>query len=295
MSKISIIGPGAIGATVAALLAQNPAHAVSVCARTPIDHLRIDSPTGTLTAHPVIYLDPATAEPADWVLIATKAYDVAGAATWLRRLRGPNTRVAVLQNGVEHVARFAPYVPREFIVPVIVDIPAERQGPGHIHQHRDGTLLVPESPDGDAFVSLFTLPGLAVSAVADFPTHAWRKLTVNAVGAVSALVDKPARIAARAPIAEIMTAIAREAITVGRAEGANLADSFAEEIVNGYRTTTSNFINSLHADRLAGRPLETDARNGAVIRIGRQHGIPTPINQMIVALLEAAADKNHQG
>ena len=46
-------------------------------------------------------------------------------------------------------------------------------------------------------------------------------------------------------------------------------------------------VNSLHADRLARRPTEIDARNGVIVRLGRKHGIPTPCNQMAVALMEA--------
>jgi 2-dehydropantoate 2-reductase len=46
-------------------------------------------------------------------------------------------------------------------------------------------------------------------------------------------------------------------------------------------------INSLHADRLAGRPMELDARNGVIVRLGQKHGIPTPANRMAVALIEA--------
>jgi 2-dehydropantoate 2-reductase len=46
-------------------------------------------------------------------------------------------------------------------------------------------------------------------------------------------------------------------------------------------------VNSLLADRLAGRPLEIDARNGVIVRLGQQHGIATPLNGMAVAILEA--------
>ena len=70
----------------------------------------------------------------DWVIVATKAYDVAGAAKWLERLCSKGAPVAVLQNGVEHRERFAPYVPMEKILPVMVDCPAERQAPDRIRQ-----------------------------------------------------------------------------------------------------------------------------------------------------------------
>src|SRR4051812_45457421 len=99
--SIALIGPGAIGATVGAWLAQSPDLAVTLCARTPLDRLEIEAPGGTIIAHPEILTDPAAARAVDWVLVCTKAYDVAGAAAWLDRLVGPETRVAVLQNGVE--------------------------------------------------------------------------------------------------------------------------------------------------------------------------------------------------
>lgn len=54
-------------------------------------------------------------------------------------------------------------------------------------------------------------------------------------------------------------------------------------------TRAPDSINSIHADRIAGRPMEIDARNGIIVRLGRKHGIPTPINEMVVALLEAAS------
>ena len=53
-----------------------------------------------------------------------------------------------------------------------------------------------------------------------------------------------------------------------------------------YRGNPPDSLNSMHADRLAGRPMELDARNGVIIRLGRTHGIPTPYNEMAVGLLE---------
>src|SRR3954468_9517742 len=122
LTTIALIGPGAIGATVAAWLAQSPDLALTLCARTPVDRLEIETPGGPIAADPEMLTDPAEARPADWVLVCTKAYDVAGAAAWLERLVGRETRVAVLQNGVEHVARFAAYVPPSRILPAVVDI-----------------------------------------------------------------------------------------------------------------------------------------------------------------------------
>ena len=69
--------------------------------------------------------------------------------------------------------------------------------------------------------------------------------------------------------------IVRECLAVGRAEGARLDDAIVEQVVEGARKAPPDSLNSLIADRMAGRPMEIDARNGAVVRFGRKHGIPT--------------------
>jgi 2-dehydropantoate 2-reductase len=221
------------------------------------------------------------------VLVCTKAYDVAGAAVWLERLVGPETRVAVLQNGVEHVARFAPYVPVERIVPAVVDISAERSAPGRVLQRMNGNILVPAGPDGEAFVGLFAHTPIAVRTTEDFTTALWRKLTVNCAGGVCGIVDKPNGVSRDPGIAEYMLALAEECVAVGRAEGARLDDALAASVVHGYQNAPPDSINSLHADRMAGRPMEIDARHGVIVRRGAKHGIPTPMNRLAVALLDA--------
>ena len=45
----------------------------------------------------------------------------------------------------------------------------------------------------------------------------------------------------------------------------------------------------MHTDLMAGRPLELDALNGAVVRAGIEAGVPTPVNDLIYAML-----KGHQ-
>src|SRR6516164_1738244 len=83
----------------------------TICARSPLVRLTVETCHGESTVVPVILTSSDNGESVDWVCIATKAHDATGTAVWLRSLVEPATRVAVLQNGVEHVARFAPYVP----------------------------------------------------------------------------------------------------------------------------------------------------------------------------------------
>jgi 2-dehydropantoate 2-reductase len=289
MKQIVIVGPGAIGGTLTAWLSQNPEHDITVAARSTFERLTLQIPDGTtITAQPRMLTSPDAAAPADWVLVTTKAYDVVGAAQWLKKLVGPQTRVAIIQNGVEHLERFSPHVPVEQLLPVMIDLPAERQAPGRIRQRGPGRMVIPEGAHAGEFVQLFAHTPLSVTPDVNFKTQVWKKLCVNSAGALSAVLLKPAIIARHDGVADIMRAIVRECAAVGRAEGAQLDDSIAEQVVTGYRSAPPDSVNSLHADRAAGRPMETDARNGVIVRLGRKHGIPTPMNQMIVALLEAS-------
>ena len=287
MKRIAVIGPGAIGGTVIVRLAQTKEHNVIVCARSAISQFNLEAPEGTMTAMPEVLLSPHQARAVDWVLVATKAYDAAAIAPWFEPLTGPETRLAVLQNGVEHVKRFAPFFSESRIVPVVVEMPVERKAAGSFWQRRTGHFTVLSNPNGEQFARLFHKTGIEVVLADDFTTAVWRKLAINCAGAVSALVLKPSSIARRTDIADIMRSLIRECIAVGRAEGASLDDSLVESVLDGYRKSPADSINSMHADRIAGRPMEIDTRNGVVVRLGRKHGISTPVNQMIVALLEA--------
>jgi 2-dehydropantoate 2-reductase len=220
-------------------------------------------------------------------MVATKAYDVAGAAVWLERLRAGEPPVAVLQNGVEHRERFANYVPAEKILPVMVDCPAERQAPERVRQRGVMHLKVPNDALGEAFVRLFARTAADASVVPDFLSVVWRKLCFNSAGVLSALVMQPAGVVREEAMGEVALQIIRECAAVARAEGAQLEEGIAETILKAQRGAPADGVNSMLADRQAGRPVEIDARNGVIVRLGRKHEIPTPANSMAVALMEA--------
>ena len=287
MADITLIGPGAIGSTLAAWLSQIPAHTVAVRARTPFGSIVLNAPGRTLLASPRVHTDPAQAQLSDWVLVTTKAYDSAAAARWFEKSVGPGTRLAVIQNGVEHVERFSTYIDADRIVPVMIDCPATRVAPGQVTQGGPIHIVVPAGANGAAFVGLFAGLNLDVRETSDFLTAVWKKLCLNSAGAVSAVLLKPAGIAHHDGVAEILRAIVRECIAVGRAKGAVLGDEIAAEIVDRMRRGPRDASNSILADRLAGRPMEVDARNGVIVRHGRELGIPTPMNALMVAMLEA--------
>lgn len=290
MTSIAIVGPGAIGGTLAAWLSQDKRFEIALCARTPLVDLVVETPQGTLRATPTVWTDPAQAKLVDWVLIATKTYSADTTRPWLERLVGPQTRVAIIQNGVEQVRLFEHMVPAERLVPVMINLPAARSAPGRIVQSRDGIIAVPSGANGEDFAALFNHTNIAAKAHADFVSQLWVKLCGNCASIVPALTLRATGPVWSADMEAIVRALAEECAAVGRAEGAEIAQSVVENTVAAMQDMKEGSVGgSIHADRLAGNPMEVDARNGVIVRLGEKHGIPTPANRMLVTLLAASA------
>lgn len=287
MTRIAIIGPGALGGTISAWLAQNPVNQMVLCARTGFSGLRAETPAGVLTANPCVITNPVKAEPVDWVFVVTKTYDAAATGPWLDRLVAEDTRIVVVQNGVEHKERFASILPGRTIIPAVADIPASRLAPGHVKQNATGWIVVPEGPDGHSFTSLFAHTPIEVSAVDDWTSRAWAKLCLNCAGAFPALTMRSTGPVWNGEIEALVRGLVSECAAVARAEGAVIDETVVDAVVEGARTAPDRVGNSLYADRLAGRPMEVDARNGVIVRLGEKHAIPTPVNKLIVTLLNA--------
>ena len=289
MTTIAIIGPGAIGGTLAAWLAQDPALSVTVCARTAFDRLRVETPEGVITAQPDVITDPSHAAVVDWVLVCTKTYDADATRPWLERLAGPQTQVAIVQNGVEHVQLFAHLVPARTIVPVMINLPAVRNAPGQIVQHRHGIIAAPAGPNGQAFAALFAKTEIEAAAHEDFTSQLWIKLTGNSQAIVPTLTLRAPGPVWNEALETIVRGGVEECAAVGRAEGATIPQSVIDNAIEAAKATREGSVSgSFHADRLAGHRLEVDARNGVIVRLGRKHGISTPMNAVLVTLLEAS-------
>jgi 2-dehydropantoate 2-reductase len=270
----------------AALLQVAGRHRITLCTRRPIGNLTVKTPQGVVVVDATNLIDPSQAAPVDWVFVATKTYDAQGAAAWLRVLCGANTPVAVVQNGVEHRERFKDFVTQDLTLPVIIDCPVERLTNGTVHQRGVAKMQVEAGPLAEMFAQLLAGTNANVELTHDFVSAAWRKLCVNSAGAISALTLKPAGVLRGDAFGQVAKDIVAECAAVARAEGARLDQNVGQQVLDGYRAQPEDSINSMLADRLAGRPLEIDARNGVIVRKGQKHGIDTPLNRMIVALLQ---------
>ena len=288
-----MIGLGAIGGVAAGCLIATGRYDVVACLRKPIEQLTLDAPGGTSTMPLSALTDPAQAKPVDWVLLCTKTHATASTAPWLKRLCAPSTRVAVLQNGVDHVARVAPLAGEASVVPVIVYYNGERLAADHVKLRRgaDQDFVVAGDGDGRAFAQLFEATPLRVQLGEDFVTLAWRKLLINAVASpVTALTLQRQAVLRRLDIQALCLAVLEEAIAVGRAEGAKLAADEAARTLETLFTFSGELGTSMYFDRLANRPLEHEALTGAIVTAGERHRIATPLNHALLALLRAISD-----
>lgn len=296
MSKrIAIVGVGAIGGAVAGDLS-DLGHALTLCSRSPFAKLVVEHPAGISTVDVAAHSDPADLDSEasgglDWVLLCTKAHDSEKARPWLDRLCGARTRVAVLQNGVDHRERIEPLLPpalsdTQALLPVVVQLPAEKVEPGRIDQSRDGVLIVSDDALGRDFASLFDGGRTHVQPHGDFFTQSWWKLISNAaIGGLCALALRPNRAVAEPGARELTLGLMREVALVGRAEGADLPDDAPEKVLDRILRAAPDHWSSISVDRREGRPMEWEVRNAVVCRLARRHAIETPLNDMLVALL----------
>ncbi|MEW1865124.1 oxidoreductase [Streptomyces sp. NPDC088194] len=303
---VAVVGPGAIGTTVAAAL-HEAGRTPMLCGRTARERLELRvgpgpeprlepcveprDADGLVVVPGPVRIDPAqTEEAVDLVFLAVKSTQVDAAAPWLAALCDTDTVVCVLQNGVEQEAAVAPHVPGCPVLPSVVWFPAQVQPGGSVWLRGEARLTVPDTPAGRVVLDALRGTRCSVDVAEDFTSVAWRKLLQNAAAGLMVLTGRRCGMFARDDIARLSLDYLRECLAVARAEGAVLGDEVPQEIVDGFRAYPADMGTSILADRAAGRPLEWDIRNGVVRRRGRAHGIPTPISDLVVPLLAAAGD-----
>ncbi|TAM69138.1 MAG: oxidoreductase [Mycobacterium sp.] len=288
---MALVGPGAVGTTVAALL-YRAGHSVVVCGRTPREsiELRPDGADPIVVPGPV-HTDPGEAPgPVDVVLLAVKATQNEQAAGWLARLCDVHTIVVVLQNGVEQVEQVRPHCPQSPVLPGIVWYSAETQPEGWVRLRGEAALVLPSGPSAEAVAELLRGAGCRVDCDPDIITAAWHKLLTNALAGFMALSRRRSGMFRRDDVATLSRRYVAECLAVARAEGARLADGVIDELVDMFRNVPEDMSTSILTDADNHRPMEWDIRNGVIVRRGRAHGLATPISDVVVPLLAAASD-----
>jgi 2-dehydropantoate 2-reductase len=296
--RFIMMGSGGVGGYFGARLAA-AGHKVGFVARgahlaaMKAGGLRVVSPCGDVTVAPAAAADPAALGPADVVFVAVKLGDLEDALGRIAPAVGPATTVISLQNGVEAEDRLVAAFGAGRVAGGVAYIAAAIEAPGVIrHIGTNQRIEIGVLPGGEAvpvaaIVAALAGAGIDATAVADIRHAIWRKfvflvalsatttLTGRTIGAIR--VDPRAR----ALFADLMA----EAAAVGRARGIALADDIVADRLALTDTLPEAMTSSMAHDAAAGRPLEADWLSGAVVRMGREAGVPTPANNALAAVL----------
>ncbi|HKI40881.1 MAG TPA: 2-dehydropantoate 2-reductase, partial [Mycobacterium sp.] len=235
-TTVALVGPGAVGTTVAALL-HRAGHSVLLCGRTPRESIEL-RPDG---ADPIVVPGPVLTDPAqvtgrvDVVMLAVKATQNHEAGGWLNRLCDEHTIVAVLQNGVEQVEQVQPHCPSSAVIPGIVWYSAETQPEGWVRLRGEAALVLPSGPAAQAVAELLRGAGCRADCDPDIVTAAWRKLLTNALAGLMALSGRRSGMFRRDDVAALSRRYVAECLAVARAEGARLGDDVADELADLFR------------------------------------------------------------
>lgn len=290
-SSIALVGPGAIGSTVAALL-YAAGDRVTVCGHTPRDHIEVRPDDG----EPIVVPGPVLTDVddvdgrVDVVLLAVKDTHNEQAAGWLNRLCDEHTVVCVLQNGVEQIERVGRFCLSGRIVPAVVWFSAETQPGGWVRLRTEVRIVLPEGEDADVLAAVLRPAGMTVQLHPDFRTEAWHKLLVNALAGFMVLAGRRSGMFRRADVAVLARRYLTECLAVARAEGARLPDAVIDEIAEMFARVPEDLTTSMLTDAEAHRRLEWDIRNGVIVRKAAEHGLVTPVSDVLVPLLAAASD-----
>jgi 2-dehydropantoate 2-reductase len=290
-TSIALIGPGAIGATVAAYL-HAAGHRVVLCGHTPRESIEVrpDDQEPIVVPGPV-HTDPGEVDgPVDVVFVAVKDTQNEQAGVWLARLCDEHTVVCALQNGVEQVDRVGRFCPLSTVVPAAVWISSEIQPGGWVRVRSEPRLVLPDTEAAATVAELLRRASVKVELDPDFSTAAWRKLLVNSVVGFMVLTGRRTGIFRRDDVAALGRRYLAECLAVARADGADLGGDVIDELVDVLAQSPPDITTSMLTDRQADKPLEWDIRNGVILRKAAAHGLATPISEVVVPLLAAASD-----
>ncbi|BCU55046.1 2-dehydropantoate 2-reductase [Enterobacter kobei] len=287
---IALLGPGAIGTTIAATL-HEAGRTPLLCGRTAHPQLTLRDDDGEVVVPGPVLNDPAAvSQPVDLLFVAVKTTQDADSARWLAQLCDENTVVCALQNGVEQQTQLAPYVNGATVVPSVVWFPAQREADASVWLRAKPRLTLPDVPAARRIADALSGTRCAVELSGDFLSIAWRKLLQNAAAGLMVLANRRAGMFRRDDISALTLAYLHECLTVARAQGAVLGDDVPQEILAGFQRSPADLGTSILADRQANRPLEWDIRNGVIQRYGRAKGIATPVSDVLVPLLAAGSE-----
>ena len=294
--RIAIFGTGGVGGYFGGRLAQAGEDVVFIARG---DHLqamitnglRVDSINGDFALESVQATDdPAKVGLVDVVLLGVKAWQVPDAAEAIRPTVGSETVVLPLQNGVEAPSQLAAVLGDEHVLSGLCGLMTFIEGPGHIcHAGADpfirfGELDNRSSERVEKLRQAFDrASGITAEIPPDIQVALWGKfLFVTPWSGVGAVTRSPLGIIRSQPgTRRMLEQSMGEIYNVGRAHNIALPKDIIEKTMDFVDSLPPAGTASMQRDIRSGRPSELEAQNGAVVRMGKQVGVETPINTFI--------------
>jgi 2-dehydropantoate 2-reductase len=285
-----IIGASAVGSVLAAVLHQNEAIETYLVGRSV--HVKEVEKKGLLfetvdqepSKVPVRAVSPDRVPPLrreDLVLMTGKAPALEETCLWLRPNCGPHVRIIVLQNGMGADAVVARALGR----PVdrgLIFFGAHSPLPGRV-RYFPGSVRLQPSAAAESLCELLKGSAVKCEAVDNFKEIEWFKLVINCIAnPLAGVLNASSRQIAKDVLAPAKETILAEVRQVAGAEGVSIDITLND--INRY-IDHDNFP-SMTTDLKRGIPTEIDFINGAVVRFGKRHGIPTPVNEVLLSLIK---------
>jgi 2-dehydropantoate 2-reductase len=298
--RIAVVGAGAVGGYFGGRLAEAGEDVTFIARGAHLEAIRergleVRSTEGDFTIHPASATDdPHEVGEVDTVLVAVKAWQLPEAAARMGPMVEDRTAVVPLLNGIE-----APDVLGEALGPGPVlgglcRILAHRSGPGRIeHTGFPPTIEFGEfdgsrSERAVALLEAFgRARGVQATLSEDIQRAMWIKLVfIAAMSAVGAATRAPIGVTRALPeTRDLLERAFEEVRSVGIGRGVALPDDLLPRFLAVVDALPEGEVTSMQRDVLAGRPSELEAQVGAVVRLGREAGVPTPVHETLYAAL----------
>ena len=301
--RIAILGAGGVGGYDGAVLAR-AGNEVQLLARGKhleairTGGLRITEADGSSWVARVNATDdPAALRGVKLALVTVKSYDLDAIGPVAADIARHGATIVPLLNGVEAAERLEQLgVPRQLLVGGLASISAERTGPGQVLRKSPfnrvvvGELSGGASPRATEIAGLFAAAGIEARASAEMPLELWRKLVfITTMAGCCGLGRTSIGPVRAAPLGNVLLERATaESVAVGRALGIGFAADEVSRVLAQVASLPDGMKPSFLLDLERGGPTELDVLSGAVSRLGRQVGVPTPVHDTVVAASGAA-------
>ena len=294
--SVAVLGAGAVGCFFGGMLAR-AGHRVTLIGRARHveafrkSGLRFEGQKFDEHIDVLASTEPSAVRDAALVLFCVKSTDTEDAAAQIAPHLARDAIVVNLQNGVDNTERIQARVAQP-VVPAVVYVATEMEGPGHLKHHGRGDLVIGDltgKAGGAALAAVkdaFEAAGVPVAISDNIAGALWEKLVVNcAYNALSAISQLPyGKLIAGAGIREVMRDAVEETLAVAKASGVTLAPDLLAATWKIAEAMPTQF-SSTAQDLQRGKPTEIDHLNGFVARRGAALGVPTPVNRALHALV----------